>query len=105
MKKSKPLLQRKKSTLDSKEDDAGKIDCMSQFKPDSKVFDDLTIKSNLNSDHPLVNVIITQNSKNCIAIATKSDEHFELQGYCLTNKVRVFTNVYRGKYIKMNLIE
>ena len=78
---------------------------MSQFKPMSHVFDDLTVKSNLETDHPLVNVVITLDSKNCIAIAQKNDEHFEVQGYCLTKKERTFTVVVTGVYLKVNLIE
>jgi hypothetical protein len=68
MKKGQPLLKKAK-TMDSKEDPSGKIDCMSQFKPYSPVFDDLTTKNNLDTEHPLVNVVITLDSKSCIAIA------------------------------------
>lgn len=45
-----------------KEADDGTIECMEMFKPYSHIFDDLTVKSNLVTDHPLVNVIITQDS-------------------------------------------
>ena len=71
----------------------------------SDVFDNLTVKTNMGTDHPLVNVVITLDSKNCIAIAQKSDEHFEIQGYCLSHKHRIFTTEVKGKYLRMNLIE
>jgi hypothetical protein len=103
-KKPNQLSMLKKSVV--REDESGKIDCMPQFKPYSHVFDDLTTKSNQDTTHPLVNVVITQNSKHCIAIAEKNDEHFEIQGFnLLGEKYRIFTRVYHGKYLKMNLIE
>jgi hypothetical protein len=101
------LIKQKSSSVKlTGEDESGRIECMPQFKPYTNVFDDLTVKSNQDTTYPLVNVVITQNSKHCIAIASKNDEHFEIQGFCLTHKHRVWTKEYsNGKYLKMNLIE
>ena len=96
---------KKQKTQDSKEDESGKITCINQFEPYRSVLDELTVKTNLKTDHPLVNVVITMDSKNCIAIAQKNDEEFEVQGYCLSHKHRIFTVPITGLYLKVNLIE
>ena len=53
----------------------------------------------------VVNVIITYDSKLAIAIVNDMDEHFEVKGYCLNTYELKFSTVFKGVYIKMNLIE
>lgn len=53
----------------------------------------------------VVQVIITYDSKKCVAIINDKDEHFELVGYSLTQHNQLFKREYDGEYIKMNQIE
>ena len=53
----------------------------------------------------VINIIITYDSRYCIAIANSKDEHFELQGYSLSTSENTFKKQWLGEYIKMNVIE
>jgi hypothetical protein len=53
----------------------------------------------------VINIIITYDSKFCIAIVNDKDEHFELQGYSLKTYANSFKKEWHGDYIKMNVIE
>ena len=53
----------------------------------------------------VVNIVITYDSKLAVAIVNQKDEHFQVQGYSLSNFSNVFKIDFRGNYIKMNLVE
>jgi hypothetical protein len=48
---------------------------------------------------------ITYDSKSCLAVVAKGDEHFELQSWSLTEYNMNFNIKFEGTYVKMNLIE
>ena len=89
----------------SRVSDSTHIAGLDNFKKYGDLFQDLTLRSAVDTGYDVVNVIITYDSKHCVAIVNNKDEYFELQGYSLTTYEQVFKKVYQGVYIKMNLIE
>jgi hypothetical protein len=89
----------------SKLSDSTYIDGLENFKQHGDLFQDLTLRSFVDTNYDVINIIITYDSQNCIAIVNKKDEHFEVQGYSLTTYQQVFKKCFDGEYIKMNLIE
>jgi hypothetical protein len=89
----------------SKMSDSTYIEGLENFKKYGDLFQDLTIRSYIDTHNDVINIIITYDSQNCVAIVNHKDEHFEVQGYSLTTFTNVFKKHYDGAYIKMNLIE
>jgi hypothetical protein len=68
----------------SKMSDETHIEGLEQFNKHGELFQDLTLRTFIDTEMDVVQVIITYDSKFCIAIVNNKDEHFELQGYSLT---------------------
>ena len=102
----KPTFKRAQSKLS----DETKIDGLEEFdkyknSQGRSLFEDLTVRSFVDTELEVINVIITYDSKHAIAIVNHLDEHFELQGYILETQEKKFSHVFKGEYIKMNMIE
>lgn len=70
------------------------------------MFQDLTKRNYVRTDHSVINIIIAYGSKYCISLVTENDEYFELQGFDLESLgERLFTFPFEGHYIKMKEIE
>lgn len=73
---------------------------------DGQLFQDLTKRNYVITEHDVINIIIAYGSKYCIAIVTEDDDKFELQGFELESfGERAFTFKFEGEYIKMKEIE
>lgn len=70
-----------------------------------QLFQDLTKRYYVVTEHDVINIIIAYGSKYCIAIVAEDDDRFELQGFSLTTFRRTFMMPFRGEYIKMKEIE
>ena len=82
-----------------------RIEGLKEFNKYGDLFQDLTKREHVDTELDVINIIITYDSKNCIAIVNDKDEHFELQGYSLKTYENVFKKEWNGDYIKMNVIE
>ena len=90
----------------SKLTDETKIQGLEQFNQYGDLFQDLTKRTFVDTTYDVVSIIITADSKNCVAIVNNQDNYFELQGYSLTTFEKIFTRKYEGgTYMKMNNIE
>ena len=85
--------------------DETNIDGLEAFDKYGPLFKELTKRTYVDTDMDVISIIITYDSKYCIAIVTAKDEHFQVQGYSLTTFKRVFEKNFYGTYIKMNIIE
>lgn len=65
----------------------------------------MTKRNQVDTEFDVVAMIITYDSKHALSIVSKSDEEFYVQEYDLNTSERKFSQVYRGRYIKMSLIE
>lgn len=65
----------------------------------------MTLRTWVDTELDVVNIIITYDSKHCIAIVNDKDEYFEVQGYDLNTFEPKFKSTFVGTYIKMNQIE
>jgi len=63
---------------------------LEEFDKYGSLFKDLTKRQMIDTVYSVVNIIITFDSKFCIAIVSQDDEHFELQGYSLTTYESTF---------------
>jgi hypothetical protein len=81
------------------------IDGLKQFDKHRDMFKDLTKRSYIDTEYDVVSMIITYDSKHALAIVSKSDEEFMVQEYSLDTSERKFSHTYKGRYLKMNLIE
>tara|TARA_B110000285_G_C15078108_1_gene591907 strand:+ start:162 stop:1631 length:1470 start_codon:yes stop_codon:yes gene_type:complete len=100
---SEPPLEKKMTR--SKLSDETHIEGLEQFNKYGELFQDLTLRTFIDTEMDVVQVIITYDSKKCVAIINDKDEHFEVVGYSLTKHNQIFRRVYDGTYIKMNNIE
>lgn len=98
---SRGSIRKSKSRLSDSTHIAG----LENFNKYGDLFQDLTLRTAVDTFHDVINVVITYDSQNCIAIVNKKDEHFEIQGVSLTTHQQVFKRCFNGEYIKMNLVE
>ena len=96
---------RRQSRSKSRASDETRIDGLEQFNQYGDLFRDLTLRTFVDTELDVINVIITYDSKHCIAMINDKDEHFELRGYDFATYDLKFTYQFKGLYIKMNLIE
>lgn len=59
----------------------------------------------MDTEIDVVSMVVAYDSKRTLAICNDQDEEFQLQSYSLQTKQLEFKKVYKGTYIKMNLIE
>jgi hypothetical protein len=85
--------------------DSTHIAGLENFNKYGDLFQDLTLRTAIDTIYDVINVIITYDSKSCVAIVNRKDEHFEVLGYSLATQDLVFKKHFDGVYIKMNLIE
>jgi len=71
---NKSELRRSKSRLS----DETVIRGLKEFDKYGPLFQDLTKRTFMDTNYDVISIIITYDSKNCIAICNKQDEHFEL---------------------------
>ena len=65
----------------------------------------MTKRNFIDTELDVVSMVVAYDSKRTLAICNDQDEEFQLQSFSLlTNKLE-FKKVYKGTYIKMNLIE
>ena len=69
------------------------------------LFADLTKRTFIDTHLDVISIVISYDSKFCVAIVNNKDEHFELQGISLLTFEPAWKIVYKGTYIKMNLVE
>jgi hypothetical protein len=67
----------------SRMSDTTHIDGLENFKKYGDLFQDLTLRTAIDTEFDVINVIITYDSESILAIVNNKDEHFELQGYGL----------------------
>lgn len=102
----KPAMgSRRQSRSKSRASDETRIDGLEQFDQYGDLFRDLTLRTFVDTELDVINVIITYDSKHCIAMVNDKDEHFELRGYDFATYDLKFTHHFKGRYIKMNQIE
>lgn len=92
-------------SMKSKLSNETKIEGLKEFNKYGDLFQDLTKREHVDTELDVINIIITYDSKYCIAIVNNKDEHFELQGYSLKTYGNTFKKEWKGDYIKMNVIE
>jgi hypothetical protein len=85
--------------------DSTHIAGLDNFNKYGDLFQDLTLRTAIDTVYDVINVVITYDSQTCVAIVNKKDEHFELQGYSLQTNLQKFKKCFDGTYIKMNLVE
>jgi hypothetical protein len=86
---------------------------LASFEEYGTMFSDLTKRQYINTELQVVSMIISYDSKMCVAICNMDDtreddvdkSHYELQGYDLKTYDLIFRREYHGTYIKMNVIE
>lgn len=98
---SEASIRKSKSRLSDSTHIAG----LENFNKYGDLFQDLTLRTAVDTVYDVINVIITYDSQSAIAIVNKKDEHFEVQGFSLVTQQPVFKKCYDGTYIKMNLVE
>lgn len=69
------------------------------------IFDELLTKNHVDTDLPIIEAIVTQDSKHVLVIVSEKDEHFELREYNVSEQQLVFCKEYDGTYLRMNNIE
>jgi hypothetical protein len=65
----------------------------------------LTLRTWVDTDMDVVNVVISYDSKYAVAIVNDQDEHFEVKGYDLATFECSWVSKFKGVYIKMALID
>ena len=75
-------LRKSKSRLSDSTHIAG----LENFNKYGDLFQDLTLRTAVDTVHDVINVIITYDSQSAIAIVNKKDEHFEVQGFSLVTQ-------------------
>lgn len=84
----------------------GKIEQpLNEFEQYSYIFDELLTKVQVDTDLPIIEAVVTQDSKHVVVIISEFDEHFEVREYDVAEQQLVFCKEYDGTYIRMNNIE
>ena len=72
------LKKKEQSRYKSKASEETKIDGLEQFAQYADLFRDLTLRTWVDTEMDVINIIITYDSKHCIAIVNEKDEYFEV---------------------------
>lgn len=92
---SQPALARQfTKSKKSKSSDQTVIEGLKQFNKYGDLFQDLTRRTWVDTLYDVVSIIITLDSKHCIAIVSMSDECYEVQGYDLDKASLCFKKDY-----------
>jgi hypothetical protein len=59
----------------------------------------------VNTELPIIEAVVTQDSKHVVVLISNKDEHFELREYDVSDQREVFRKEYIGTYLRMNNIE
>jgi hypothetical protein len=73
-----------------------------RFKNFNDVFSGLTRSKNVQTNFPIVNCIITYDSKSAITISKEDDKNYMIKQYSLENYISSFEEKFTGSYIKMS---
>jgi hypothetical protein len=70
--------------------DETRIEGLEQFNQYGDLFRDLTLRTWIDTQKDVINVVITYDSKHAITMVTEGSEHFEIQGFSLDTLEKVF---------------
>jgi hypothetical protein len=87
------------------DDRSTEVEGFKEFDKYGPLFQDLTTREHIETEHDVVAMAISYDSKAALCIVQNGDEYFELQSWSLTEFTRNFKLEYKGEYLKMNLIE
>ena len=76
-----------------------------EFDKYGDLFKDLTSKKEVKTDKDVVQMIISYDSKYAIGILSSEPENFTLKSFDILTHEEVFSQDFKGTYIKMNCIE